>query len=860
MKKLLATIGIACLASLANAQDFMLQGWYWDYPKTCNGFNWADTLKSKSSILQNNFTYVWLPPFSRASFGSCSNGYDPKDLYDLGEYGGGATGFGTRTNVDALVAEYNTKNIKTVADVVYNHRDGGKPEVNTAVEGWIENMTCTKVSSGDQPFPADRYRCFLPLGGSSNNGAGDYYFKMRSASKHKNYIDRVYKIYMVTNTVGYQGLSTLYETEGGSGNGGADCGQPTDPTPLQLGRSLAAKLDNTGDCGGGCGCSSGCCSACAIDEFKLTLNASDYNAGGDTLWIYLDTGGVYSDVYIHGLWSTSRNMNIQGEINYQTYTNFNGLPSGQGGMNYLNFKPNGNPTQLSGDWDWLWFFYDYDQNVASTKTTLYNWSKWLWNSVSIRGYRMDAVKHFPEAFVGDLMDDFFTNSITPGMVVGEFFDSNPTLLKNWVTNVLANMDAATKTAINVRVFDFSLRQALKNACDQFGYDARNVFNAGIVDGAAGSGFNSVTFVNNHDFRDPGQPVWNDPMLAYAYILTNNQVGVPCVFYPEYFGKAVTNYPPNVNLKTHINELIQIHKSYIYQSNKRDYLNRIGTGYAASYASGFPSTTLLFQLNGGVANKDVLICINFAGSALDVTHQINADLDGNGTLNFGPGQTFAEATSKSNSPTLTVSGSYQVNIKLPARSYAVWVQGALLPVELVNFDATAKDDHVELSWRAASEKNFDGYQLERSVDGKNFDPIAWLPGNGSLTEPAAYTFLDHTAPRSETLYYRLRMKDLDGSENFSSVRSARLNDAWEKPLLFPNPTNSNAVLTFRSPKAGAGNLALFDTMGTLVLRQEIALEEGVNALELESRSLPAGVYFAVLTSEGKVRWRERVVRR
>ncbi|MFT7605297.1 MAG: hypothetical protein ACI8VT_002891, partial [Saprospiraceae bacterium] len=32
----------------ASSQDFMLQGWYWDYPKTTGGFNWADTLEDKA--------------------------------------------------------------------------------------------------------------------------------------------------------------------------------------------------------------------------------------------------------------------------------------------------------------------------------------------------------------------------------------------------------------------------------------------------------------------------------------------------------------------------------------------------------------------------------------------------------------------------------------------------------------------------------------------------------------------------------------------------------------------------------------------------------------------------------------------
>lgn len=846
MKKILLSFSLLSFTFSLFAQDFMLQGWYWDYPKTCNGFTWADSLKNKADMLQGNFNYIWLPPLSKASFGSCSNGYDPKDLFDLGD-GGDATGFGTRTQVNNLISTMNTKGVKSVADVVYNHRDGGLAEQNTAVEGWIENMNCTKVDAGDQPFPADRYRCVLPLGGASNNGAGDYYFKIRSASKHPNYYDRVYKVYMVTNTVGYAGLSTQHENEnnGGNGNGGGDCGQPSDPTPLQLGRSMAATIDNVGSCSGGCG----------IDEFKLTLSASDFNAAGDLLYIYFDTGGVYSDVFIGGLWSTSRSQDIQSEIQYQTYTDFTSLPSGRGDMNYLNFKPNGNPTHLSGDWDYLWFFYDYDQDQPATRDTLFAWSKWLWSNVGIRGFRMDAVKHFPYSFTGDLMDFLHSNSIDPGLVVGEYYDANASTLKTWVDNVKANMDGGSQAAIQVRAFDFALREALKNACDAFGYDVRNVFNSGMVDGAGASGFEAITFINNHDFRDAGQPVQNDPMLAYAYILTNNQVGLPCVFYPEYFNKPVPNYP-SVNLRTQINDLIQYHKNYIFGANKRDYLSRIGTGYFANYTSGFPNTTLFYQLAGGIGGKDVLVAINFAGEPLTVEHQINADLDEDGT-NMPVNTQFNELTS--NSSSLTVNSQYRVTFTVPARSYAVWVEGVALPVSLVDFRAQVAGEQIELAWETASERNFGNYELERSSDGKTFASLAVIEPKGNENTEATYQYFDKTAKKGTTWYYRLKMLDMDGSFNYSHVRSARLELDWERPFLAPNPTGGNVAVFFKSPSEAPVVISVFDSQGKLFRQQEMLAEEGKNSLFIDSSDLPTGVYYLSLESDGIVQWRERGVR-
>ena len=63
-----------------SAQDFMMQGWYWDYPKTINGNNWADTIKNKAAALATaGFTQMWLPPLSNSSSGAFSNGYNPRD-------------------------------------------------------------------------------------------------------------------------------------------------------------------------------------------------------------------------------------------------------------------------------------------------------------------------------------------------------------------------------------------------------------------------------------------------------------------------------------------------------------------------------------------------------------------------------------------------------------------------------------------------------------------------------------------------------------------------------------------------------------------------------------------------------------
>lgn len=768
------------------SQDFLMQAWYWDYPKNgCSGYsgqNWAVNLNGKAAELHNGgFTWLWMPPASRASFGQCSNGYDPKDLFDLGEFGLGRTGFGTRTEVNTLFSTMNSVSsgaMKPVADVVYNHRDGGRAEHNPPVTDWITNFP---VIGGAAPYPSDRFRCILPIGGSTGRNAGTYKFRLSSKTGWPDWNNYTYRFYTNTNVVGWQGLPDLTENEA-AGNGGADCSQGNDP--LTLGRNINATVETGGSCN--------------TDEFQVTVGAGQFNPAGDTIYMYMANTGGYSDHRIYGIRYTptgGSESEVGGSMFYQTYTNFNGLPSGRGGMNHLNFRPNGIfPTTLTGPEQEMLFFYDYEQSQQTTKDTLNIWSKWLWNlngGTGFKGFRMDAVKHFPPSFASQIFNYLAAQSILPGMIVGEFFDGNAGLLNGWVNAVYAGLDPAA-SSLKIRAFDFALRNSLKSAVENPGpsnqgkYDVRNLFQEGMVDGAAGSGFNTITFVNNHDFRGPGEPVQTAPMLAYAYILTNNKVGAPCVFYPDYFGVQVPNSPLN-NFKLKINNLITLHKTWITNATT-NYLSRHSTPYYQYFVPGMGESSIVstFQLNGGVGGKVVIVSINFSNSPLDYYQEVEYV---NGVQD---GTTFTDMLGFSGTPYTNITPNNEIHITLPARSYSVWVQDVQtpLPLEWVKMGGRfVEKNRAEIAWTVAQEVGNRGFEVEKSTDGGlHFEKIGFVPSLGDSPEPRSYSFIDEKFTESEA-WFRLRQIDLDGQSTRSEIVSVR-NPA--RPAVFqiqPNPIGS-----------------------------------------------------------------------
>lgn len=830
MKKVYFTGIFVLLSFISQAQQVFMQGWYWDYPKTAGGYSWADTLRLKAASLKaSGITHIWFPPHAVASFGTNSNGYDPKDLF----IGNQTTGLGTRPALNSMLAEFTAQGIAPVADMVYNHRDGGSAEVNTAVKDYITNY----YTAAKEPFPSDRFRCIIPLGGASGNGAGDYYFKISSKTGDGRFNNYGYKLYMETKTTGYQGLPDLNESEP---NGGGDCGQGNNN--ISLGKNLFATVET----GGGCN----------TDEFHLFISSSDFNAAGDTLYIYMSNTGGYSDHRIYGIWSGSRSADIVGDVRYQTYTDFSNMPSDRGQMNFEFFKPNSSnasSTFLNGDWDGMYFFYDYDQFQKRTQDTLIEWTKWNWDELGVRGLRMDAVKHFTPAFVGKMLDSMHKYGKDPGLVVGEWYSTNTSELSGWVNSVKSNMSAGAQAAIQPKIFDFALREQLRQACDNGSYDSRNVFSGSLHDAAGMSGFNVVTFANNHDFRDASgfaSLIRNNTDLAYAYLLTNNQLGVPTVFYPDYYGYPApsgglysyhpTNLPP---YKTKIDELMGVLKLYINGSPSVDYLNRFSTPYSSSYSSGSADKALIYQLQGSALNgfRDVIVAINFSSTRLQVDQQIN---NRGGTLTTGT--RFYDALGYSAFPYQQLSASSQVYIDLPAKSYSVWVQNVgPLPLSLLSFAARPLSGQVNVQWTVANEDGVTRYEVERSTDGRNFSKLGEVAGNNS----GSYTYPDKVLPASGYVYYRLKWTSKDGKVQYSNIVKIKLSGSGFLLQVSPNPVEGNtAKIMITLPAADNLSVSLYNATGQKVQVQSIPVQAGTGVYTLPVNGLPAGLYNLVIAGK------------
>lgn len=170
----------------------------------------------------------------------------------------------------------------------------------------------------------------------------------------------------------------------------------------------------------------------------------------------------------------------------------------------------------------------------------------------------------------------------------------------------------------------------------------------------------------------------------------------------------------------------------------------------------------------------------------------------------------------------------------------------LPEELTSFQVENQNSSNLLNWTTASELNNQGFEVERSTDGENWENIGWVDGIGTTQEKQEYSYVDHDQ-LAGAVFYRLKQIDYDGNFEYSNVVVAptAINDNYK---VFPNPSNGNFTLNKIAESVSITNLA-----GTELYRSNVP----INAISISD--FESGVYILVLTNELGVKSTQRIIK-
>jgi hypothetical protein len=168
----------------------------------------------------------------------------------------------------------------------------------------------------------------------------------------------------------------------------------------------------------------------------------------------------------------------------------------------------------------------------------------------------------------------------------------------------------------------------------------------------------------------------------------------------------------------------------------------------------------------------------------------------------------------------------------------------LPVQLTSFTAKRAERSVNLNWTTASELNNREFVVERSFNGKTFEGIGSVAGNGTATRANTYTFSD-TKALAGVSYYRLKQIDLDGKFEYSPVRAVSAsNTALDAQLsAYPNPTTASVQLSL--PAEATGMVRVMSLTGQTVFEGTAAQLNAKNNT-LDMSRFQAGTYLISLS--------------
>jgi hypothetical protein len=175
--------------------------------------------------------------------------------------------------------------------------------------------------------------------------------------------------------------------------------------------------------------------------------------------------------------------------------------------------------------------------------------------------------------------------------------------------------------------------------------------------------------------------------------------------------------------------------------------------------------------------------------------------------------------------------------------------APLPVNLVSFKAQqVKRGEVLLDWRVKDEVNMKQYDVQRSVDGKNFTTIGTVGNLGK----EVYTLID-PKPAQGINYYRLSMVESNGLTNYSHIVAININDG--KALhASPNPVTGDLTVEVKGEVGKQAVIDIIDYTGNKV--RTVAIPAG--KVTVDMTSLPTGVY-VVQYIDGTTVYTTRVVK-
>lgn len=181
---------------------------------------------------------------------------------------------------------------------------------------------------------------------------------------------------------------------------------------------------------------------------------------------------------------------------------------------------------------------------------------------------------------------------------------------------------------------------------------------------------------------------------------------------------------------------------------------------------------------------------------------------------------------------------------------------ILPVKLISFSGSLRNNITTLNWEVENEINFSHYEIERKE--QNSSSYVSIGNRSSVNSNSriSYNYSDNIASLNDRVFfYRLKMVDIDGKFKYSNTVMIRKEDkAFTGVNISPNPVTNitDATIRFYSATSGKAILRVLDMSGKTILQQQNLVTLGLNSISLSRQVvLVPGTYMIQLINNGEL---------
>lgn len=176
----------------------------------------------------------------------------------------------------------------------------------------------------------------------------------------------------------------------------------------------------------------------------------------------------------------------------------------------------------------------------------------------------------------------------------------------------------------------------------------------------------------------------------------------------------------------------------------------------------------------------------------------------------------------------------------------------LPISLAYFGAHESENAILIEWQTLEEENNAYFEVERSMDGIEFEIIYRQEGAGTTADMQFYEFEDQEAIyQNASYYYRLKQVDFDGNSTYSEVVVVEIQKAksFEITQVFPNPAEDQLNILLNIESSQNTEILVLDATGRVVLQKILDQGlKGIQNVQLNLSELQAGCYFLRIQSK------------